>query len=240
MADLAYNFPVIGRVHSPFREKFGIPRQSGLAPSAKAQIEMLPPYNVSAAFDGLAGCSHIWLQFVFHQSLHHPWRPKVRPPRLGGNASLGVFATRSPVRPSALGLSVVVLESIDCQAGVVLHIQGADLLDGTPIIDIKPYIPYADNIVGATNEIAFSAPVIVPVVFCAEVLTSLQRYSDREYLQELIQQVLQQDPRPSYQKAQKKEGQRIYGVRICNFNVRWRYIEIDESDVIEVIEMIEV
>lgn len=245
---LTYNFPVIGRVLSPFREKFGIPRQSGLAPCAKAQIEMLPPYNVPAAFDGLTACSHIWLQFVFHQSLHHQWRPKVRPPRLGGNASLGVFATRSPVRPSALGLSVVCLESIDCRSGVVLHIGGADLLDGTPVIDIKPYVPYVDNVASATNDIAASPPEIIPVIFCAEVLNSVQRYSDREYLEQLITEVLQQDPRPSYQKGlqekgqdkQKKEGHRLYGTKICNFNLRWRYIEMNGQEVIEVVELIEV
>lgn len=142
-----YCLDPIAYVKSPFTEKFGTPRQSLLAPGAEAQLVLQAPYNNSDCVDGLDQVSHLWLTFIFHQHLGQPWKPKVRPPRLGGNAKLGVFATRTSFRPNYLGLSVVKLERIEIgNDSVVLHVSGVDLVDGTPIVDIKPYVPYADNI----------------------------------------------------------------------------------------------
>jgi len=137
---------VIARVHSDFQEKFGIPRQSGLVEELRAQVVFEPPYRNPDALRGLEAFSHVWLIWQFSQAVRREFSPTVRPPRLGGNTRLGVFATRSPFRPNALGLSAVRLERVELASGrgPVLHVAGADLLDGTPIYDIKPYIPYAD------------------------------------------------------------------------------------------------
>ncbi len=142
-----FRFAPIGIVRSCFREKFGIPRQPGLAPAARATLELLPPHNQPAAVRGLEDFSHVWLVFVFHGVPASRWQPTVRPPRLGGNRRLGVFATRSPFRPNPIGLSVVALDRIVTGQGrVALHLSGVDVLDGTPVLDIKPYLPYADRV----------------------------------------------------------------------------------------------
>ena len=164
-----FTFPAIGIVHSCFKEKFGIPRQPGLAPLAKARLELLPPYDDPNALEGLDTCSHIWLQFVFHANARATWKPKVKPPRLGGNKSVGVFATRSPTRPAPIGLSVVKLESIDNINGkLFLNLSGVDLLDGTPVLDIKPYLPYVDIVPDAINTFADKPPVLMPVQLSEE------------------------------------------------------------------------
>jgi len=238
---LGFEVPVIGVVHSCFQEKFAVPRQSGLVPCASARIEMLPPYNTPDAFDGLELCSHIWLQFIFHKNLDNnkrkpEFRPKVRPPRLGGNDAMGVFATRSPFRPSALGLSVVKLEKINISQGVVLHITGADLVDKTPVVDIKPYVPYADCLPGAVNHFADAPPAVMPINFCPKFRQKLALCQDSQYLGELIQQVLQLDPRPSYQKT---DSERVYGAQIAGYDVRWRYTENNRGECIEVLDLID-
>jgi len=230
----SFNFPVIGRVHSCYKEKFGIPRQSGLVTAAQARIEIVSPYNNPEAFYGLEHCSHLWLQFVFHRSLEHQWRPRVRPPRLGGNKTLGVFATRSPVRPSALGLSVVALDRIETERELNLYVRGGDLLDGTPIIDIKPYVPYADCIDSAKNAIADTPPALLPVYFCAKAEEQLSSIENSQQRRIIIEQVLQQDPRPSYQKT---DGGRIYGMKIFDFDLKWRYLESNCGDLIEVVAL---
>ncbi len=220
-----FSFPAIAIIHSCFKEKFGIPRQPGLAPLAIAQLEFLPPYNNPAAVVGLEGCSHIWLQFVFHaNSNNEAWKPKVKPPRLGGNKSIGVFATRSPNRPAPIGLSVVKLESIEQKDGkLLLNLSGVDLLDGTPVLDVKPYIPYVDMICDAINEFAPAAPIFIPVtlsqeqhVFC----TAFQQQTGTN-LAELITQILQQDPRPQYQTP---TIDKIYGMKLLNLDLRWCYV----------------
>jgi tRNA (adenine37-N6)-methyltransferase len=135
-------FTPIGIVHSPFKEKFGVPRQPGIATAARATLELLPPYDREEALEGLSGFSHVWLVFVFHATAAQGWQPSVRPPRLGGNVRVGVFASRSMFRPNPIGLSVVELEGYGREDGrLVLHVKGADLIDGTPVLDIKPYIP---------------------------------------------------------------------------------------------------
>ncbi len=229
-----YSFPVIGLVHSCFKEKFGIPRQPGLAPLAQARIEILPPYNDPDAFVGLAGSSHIWLQFVFHQNRREEWKPKIKPPRLGGNKTLGVFATRSPVRPAPIGLSVVQLLEVQINQGVQLLVGGADLLDGTPILDIKPYIPYTDKIDGASNSFAPAAPTIIPVIWPAELKAHCSSRLDYGVnLVALIEQILQQDPKPPYHKI---EPERIYGMRLFDGDLRWRYAGTPDAYVIEVVD----
>lgn len=160
-----FAFRPIGVVRTPFRDKFGTPRQAGLAPSIPATVVMLPEYSRPDAFAELAGVSHIWLQFVFHRQ-RGPWKPRVKAPRLGGNRSAGVFATRSPNRPNAIGLSAVALDGCHYQDGAMrLQIRGADLVDGTPVLDIKPYVPYADCLAHAVNSFSPAPPEVLPVRF---------------------------------------------------------------------------
>ncbi len=211
----------IGIVHSCFKEKFAIPRQPALAPAARGEIELLPPYNNPVAIEGLAEVSHLWLSFIFHQALPKEGevRLRVRPPRLGGNKKIGVFATRATHRPNPLGLSVVKLDGIKNGR---LQISGIDLLDGTPIIDIKPYVPYADIIPDAYNHIASTSPELTQVKFSAEALTAAKEHSLRldQPIEELIEQMLAQDPKPAYQKT---DPERIYGVKIWDLEVKWGY-----------------
>lgn len=227
-----FTFPAIGIVHSCFKEKFGIPRQPGLAPLSTATIELLPPYADMDALDGLEGSSHLWVQFVFHANSHNnsrDWKPKVKPPRLGGNKTLGVFASRSPTRPAPIGLSVVKLEAIETRDGkVLIHLSGIDLLDGTPVLDIKPYIPYVDAIADAHNNFAPAPPELIAVTIPEPLLAFCRDYQIRTGtpLAELIQQVLQQDPRPQYQTP---KPERIYGMKLLDLDVRWRYELTDKG-----------
>jgi len=219
-----FTFPAIGIIHSCFKEKFGIPRQPGLAPLATAQLELLPPYNDRDALDGLETCSHIWVQFVFHANKRDEWKPKVKPPRLGGNKSLGVFATRSPTRPAPIGLSVVKLEGIsELDGKLLLNLSGVDLLDGTPVLDIKPYVPYVDLVPEAINQFANDAPRLLEVEFSNECAVFCNEYCQKHQieLESLIRQILQQDPRPQYQQP---EPERLYGMKLLDLNVQWRYI----------------
>ena len=218
-----YRFVPIGRVRSCFKEKFGIPRQSNLAPDAHAVLELYPPYARPEALTGLEAFSHIWVVFVFHAHLDRGWRPTVRPPRLGGNRRLGVFATRSGFRPNPVGISAVRLEGLRrLHEKVELDLAGVDFLDGTPVLDIKPYLPYADAPPLATGGFAEQAPPCVPVTFAEHARAALARpetgRTDR--LASLIVQVLASDPRPAYYAA-KMDG-RIHGLRLDDLDVRWR------------------
>lgn len=218
-----FTFPAIGIIHSCFKEKFGIPRQPGLVPLSTAQLELLPPYNDRDALDGLECCSHIWVQFVFHANKRDEWKPKVKPPRLGGNKSLGVFATRSPTRPAPIGLSVVKLDGIvESDGKLLLNLSGIDLLDGTPVLDIKPYVPYVDIVPEAINRFANAAPELINVEFSSESADFCSDYRQKHNinLSELIRQILQQDPRPQYQEP---ETERIYGMKLLDVDVQWRY-----------------
>ncbi|WOX06400.1 tRNA (N6-threonylcarbamoyladenosine(37)-N6)-methyltransferase TrmO [Microbulbifer pacificus] len=212
----------IAITHSCFKEKFGIPRQPLLADASRASIELLPPFNDPEAVVGLEQHSHLWLTWVFHE-VAGQWSAKVRPPRLGGNKKLGVFATRSPFRPNNIGLSVVRLIEVRTTPKVELIVAGADLLDGTPILDIKPYIPYADAVAGARSELAEAAPESIAVNIPGEILQRAQNYRDDwgTDLPALIQQVLAQDPKPAYQQP---DPERIYGMALCGFNLQWRYV----------------
>lgn len=202
---MEHTFKVIGHVRTDFPTKFGIPRQSGLVEELEGSVVLLPEYSREEAFRGLEGFSHIWLLWQFSEAVREEWSPTVRPPRLGGNKRLGVFATRSPFRPNPIGLSCVKLLSVeqDKRFGTVLRIAGADLMDGTPIYDIKPYLPFADSHPHATGGFAeerfdYSLAVVFP-----EELLALVPEAKRAGLIKL----LSEDPRPSY----KEEGDRTYG-----------------------------
>lgn len=214
-------FTPIGVIHSPFKEKFGIPRQPGLMPSASARLELLPPYDREEALRGVESFSHLWLIFVFHGVKREEWRPTVRPPRLGGNERIGVFATRSTHRPNPLGLSVVELAGVVREGGrLFLELRNVDLLDGTPILDIKPYVAYADALPEAHSGFAQEAPSQVEVRFSAQAEQRCAALKGRyPQLRRFIGEMLQLDPRPSYQNV---PGRR-YGVRIYDLNVVWHF-----------------
>jgi len=210
----------VGIIHSCFTEKFGIPRQPGLVKSAVATLELLQPYDREEMVRGLEGFSHIWLQFLFHETVAEGWKPTVRPPTLGGKRRLGVFSTRSPHRPNHLGLSVVRLEEIRLTEGrPVLVLSGVDLLDRTPVLDIKPYIPYCDRVDSAATsyadgKLAVSNVLVAdqPKAFCAGYLDATGRD-----LEILIVEVIRHDPRPASQRGRRSE----FGMTLWDVNVRW-------------------
>ncbi|AYV13072.1 tRNA (N6-threonylcarbamoyladenosine(37)-N6)-methyltransferase TrmO [Shewanella algae] len=206
---------------TPYKQKFGIPRQPGLVDSVRGFVELTAPYNHIDAVRGLEQYSHLWLLFCFHENLAQGWKTTVRPPRLGGNEKLGVFATRSTFRPNGIGQSVVKLHQIHQGKGkVVLEISGMDLLDGTPIIDIKPYIPFSDAIPEAIGGIAQQAPEQVEVSFSNLAVEQLIRLEKRyPGLDKLIQAVLAQDPRPAYKKG--KPDPKRYQVALYDLDIFW-------------------
>jgi len=210
---------ILALARSPYKEKFAIPRQPGLAPSVVTRIELQAPYDDPGALQGLELVSHIWLIFLFHGVGSRPESLRVRPPRLGGNQRIGVFATRSTHRPNGLGQSLVKIEKIE---GSCILVSGADLLDGTPIVDIKPYVPYTDSVPGATNDIAASAPQSLTVEWSAEARRQADVEAARlsENIAAVIEECLAQDPRPAYQAH---DPDRDYGVTLWDLNVRWRY-----------------
>ena len=220
-----FKLNAIGFVHSGFREKFAVPRQPGLVNSMTSVIEMLPAYSQPDAYRALQDFSHLWVIFLFHQCLGKEWRNTVRPPRLGGNERVGVFASRSPFRPNPIGLSVVELLNVEFSGEVCkLHIRGADIIDGTPVLDIKPYIPYADN-VNASNGYALIPEPTMQVEFTADALKSVVAAGERsgQPLAEIIQDLLSFDPRPAYRASADKEAE--YGVRLFDCNIRFRVKE---------------
>jgi tRNA-Thr(GGU) m(6)t(6)A37 methyltransferase TsaA len=221
-----YTFDPLGYITSCFKEKFGIPRQPGLIPEARGILEIDPPYNRPEAFRELANYSHIWLSFVFHANGRTGWKPTVRPPRLGGNQRVGVFASRSPFRPNPIGLSVVRLERLELESNrVTLHLSGIDLLEGTPVLDIKPYLPYADALPDAIAGYAPEAPQSeagIEIHFsdqAEQVLDGLPE-QQRQALRQLVQQLLALDPRPGYRRGE--DERRRYGTRLLEFDLQWQ------------------
>ncbi len=221
MSNPYFQFSPVGLIRSPFKEKFGIPRQSGLVPAAEAFLELLPPFDTEQALREIEGFSHLWLIFVFHALSPTPWSPLVRPPRLGGNRRVGVFASRATHRPNPIGLSAVELVAVGEEAGRLgLHLRGADLLDGTPILDIKPYLPYADSLPQARAGFAPAPPSAqLSVTFTPEAAAACAARDDLPQLRTLIEQAVALDPRPAYQAL---DPTRIYGMRLFDLDVHWR------------------
>ena len=224
-------------IHTPYKEKFSVPRQPNLVQDGTGIVELLPPYNQAEAVRGLAQFSHLWLIFQFDHIPQGKWHPTVRPPRLGGNQRVGVFASRSTHRPNPIGLSKVELRHIECKNGkVLLHLGAVDLVDGTPILDIKPYLAYADSEPNAISGFAQSQPKpLLHVEFTAEAESAVKKHSKtRPHLQRFITEVIQQDPRPAYQQG--KTTDRLYGISLYNLNVKWR-IKAETVDVAEIVQI---
>lgn len=216
----------VALTRSCFQDKFAVPRQPGLTRNAWADLVILPPFNREDAFRGLETCSHLWLTFQFHEAVRADWRPVVRPPRLGGNRKVGVFASRSPFRPNSLGLSVVRNEGLTRRDGeLVLRIRDHDLIEGTPILDIKPYLPFADSVpearVGWAGE---EPPDRLTVSFSTEAEAQLAALPEERYpdLKGLIEDVTSYDPRPSFRRGRQDED-RVYGAHLYDLNIRFRF-----------------
>lgn len=224
---MEYTFTPIGHIRSCFKEKFGIPRQSGLVPEAVADLEIEKPFASKTAFRELGGFSHVWLIFVFHKNASRGWRPTVRPPRLGGNRRIGVFASRSGFRPNPVGMSAVVLSGItSTPEKTVLHLKGIDLVDGTPVLDVKPYLAYADSIPAASEgftSVEMSQPKTVR--FSPEALACCQAREafDLPNLKTFIVQMLQNDPRPAY--YTRKPTRNNFGATVFDLEVKWEVFE---------------
>ena len=221
------NIQIIARMHSDFATKFGIPRQSGLVEELRSTIVFEPDFRNPDALRRIEDFSHLWIIWQFSEAVRSQWSPTVRPPRLGGNTRLGVFATRSPFRPNHLGLSSVKLLGVEHtkEFGTVLHVGGADLMDGTPIFDIKPYIPYGDCHPDATGGFTDTAgEFLLQVDFPPQLLAKLPEEKQASAIG-----VLRHDPRPSYQ----RDPDRVYGLAFAGFDIRFRV----QEDLLSVIDV---
>jgi tRNA-Thr(GGU) m(6)t(6)A37 methyltransferase TsaA len=228
-----YRFEPIGILETCFKEKFGIPRQPGLVDDADGVLKLRDHPFMKNAIRELEGFSHVWILFVFHQHDAKDWKPSIRPPRLGGARKVGVLASRSPHRPNPIGMSVVRLKKVDpdAEGGPEIHVTGVDILDGTPVLDIKPYIPYADSVPDASPGWAGEPIERHDVQFTDAALSAIDARSGSKYprLRELIVQMLELDPRPAFQKRRmpasspEAEGTR-YGFRLFEFDVKWQIV----------------
>ncbi|MFU2090449.1 tRNA (N6-threonylcarbamoyladenosine(37)-N6)-methyltransferase TrmO [Avibacterium avium] len=237
MSQLNLTLSPIGIIHTPYKEKFSVPRQPNLVQDGIGTIRLLAPYNQPEAVRGLDQFSHLWLIFQFDKIPTGKWQPTVRPPRLGGNQRIGVFASRATHRPNPLGLSKVELKRIEINQGeVLLHLGSVDLVDGTPIFDIKPYIAYADSEPNANSgfaqqppeakrQVSFSPQAQAQLIKCGTKYPNFSRF---------ITELLEQDPRPAYQQG--KTSDRIYGMKLYEFNVRW-WVRDENSDYVEVLDI---
>jgi len=233
--DNQITFTYIGRVNSPYKEKFAIPRQPGLVSAAKGSISLINDANNEELLRGIEQFSHLWVLFVFHKTHQQGWKPLVRPPRLGGNKKLGVLATRSTFRPNPIGMSVVKLESVEqVKKQLIINVSGLDLLDKTPVVDIKPYVPYSDSINKAQAGFAQQQPYqAISTTFSIQAQGDIKKYQqDYADLALLIEQVLAQDPRPAYKKQQ--GDNKVYGMKLYDFNILWRVIN---DNIIEVLSI---
>ena len=219
-------FKIIARIKSDFREKFGIPRQSGIVQNLRSTIRFEPEFRNADALRGLEGFSHLWIMWIFSENIRSTWSPTVRPPRLGGNKRLGVFATRSSFRPNPIALSCVKIEQINLNGaeGPEIIVSGADLMDGTPIVDIKPYLPYTDAHPEAMGGFADAVRQIKLHVKETDVLRKVS--TDKR---SALIEVLEQDPRPAYQ----NDPERTYGFTFANYEIKFRVYD-DELEVVSV------
>ena len=219
-------FKIIARIKSDFREKFGIPRQSGIVQNLRSTIRFEPEFRNANALRGLEGFSHLWIMWIFSENIRSTWSPTVRPPRLGGNKRLGVFATRSSFRPNPIALSCVKIEQInlDGAEGPEIIVSGADLMDGTPIVDIKPYLPYTDAHPEAMGGFADAVRQIKLHVKETDVLRKVS--TDKR---SALIEVLEQDPRPAYQ----NDPERTYGFTFANYEIKFK-VQDDELEVVSV------
>lgn len=226
-----YSIQAIGVVHSCYSEKFGIPRQPGLVSSAVGEIELLAEFSREELLREIDGFSHVWVSFLFHKAIVDGWRPTVRPPWLGGQKRVGVFASRSPHRPNFMGLSVVKLEGVEKRdRRIFLKISGYDMVDGTPVIDIRPYLPYSDKIDEATTGYADYDLQPKRVLLNAEALAFCTAYENRtgRNLQKLLEEVIAQDPRPASQRKLHRE----FGLTLWNVNCRFVFREEGLAEII--------
>ena len=232
MSEPIPQFSQIGVVQSCFAEKFGVPRQSLMVKQALGVLKFNPDPNFPMAFKDLEGFSHIWVTYVFHKNIEKGWTPTIIPPRLDGPQRVGVFASRSPHRPNPLGLSCLKIEKIDLKAkcGIEIHVSGLDILDGTPILDIKPYLPYADSVPDAKCGWASGNIPKYPVSFSTQSLDSIKKSSQHPNLKELLTQMLELDPRPTSQRKyvsidDPSSKSRQYAFRLFDFDVQWQIVD---------------
>lgn len=228
-----YQLTAVGHIQSPYKQKFAIPRQPRLVPEAKAKLVFSRDFNREEFVRGLDEFSHIWLLFRFHETADKGYSAMVRPPRLGGNERKGVFATRATFRPNAIGMSAVKLEGIEYKNGQLsLLLSGIDLLDGTPILDIKPYLPYSDAMTDATAGFADTRPETdMSVEFSDEALAFIEKQTEQPELKAFISNVLKQDPRPAYKKQ--RDSEQSYGMTLYDFNIRW-HVKDNHNTVISI------
>jgi len=219
-------FKIIARIKSDYHEKFGIPRQSGLVQNLHSTIRFEPEFRNADALRGLEGFSHLWIMWIFSENIRSTWSPTVRPPRLGGNKRLGVFATRSSFRPNPIALSCVKIEQIhfDGPEGPEIIVSGADLMDGTPIVDIKPYLPYTDAHPEAAGGFAEAVRQIKVHVVPSE---QLDKFPAEK--REALIEVLEQDPRPAYQ----NDPERIYGFNFAEFEIKFK-VNGEELEIVSI------
>ena len=230
------SFKVVARIRSDFPDKFGIPRQSGLLKNLRSTIVFEPEFRIADALRGLEGFSHLWLLWIFSENVRDTWKPTVRPPRLGGNTRLGVFATRSSFRPNPIAMSCVKIEKINLtgEGAPSIEVSGADLMDGTPIVDIKPYLPYADSVPEAAGgfaeavrfnklEVSFADGVFAPGSDAA---------AFPEQKKAALIELLSEDPRPAYQRS----ADRIYGIRFAGFEIKFQ-VQGDHLTVVAILPL---
>ena len=228
------SFKVVARIKSDFPDKFGIPRQSGLLKNLRSTIVFEPEFRIADALRGLEGFSHLWLLWIFSENVRDTWKPTVRPPRLGGNTRLGVFATRSSFRPNPLAMSCVKIEKINLtgEGAPSIEVSGADLMDGTPIVDIKPYLPYADSVPEATGGFAEAVRFKkLEVSFANGAQVALDEQFPAEKKAALVE-LLSEDPRPAYQRS----ADRVYGIRFADFEIKFQ-VQGDHLTVVAILPL---
>lgn len=227
-------FKVVARIKSDFHDKFGIPRQSGLLKNLRSTIVFEPEFRNVDALRGLEGFSHLWLLWIFSENVRDTWKPTVRPPRLGGNTRLGVFATRSSFRPNPIAMSCVRIEKINLagEGAPTIEVSGADLMDGTPIVDVKPYLPYADSMPEATGGFAEAVRFKkLEVDFDVEAQAALDEQFPENKKAALVE-LLSEDPRPAYQRS----ADRIYGIRFAGFEIKFQ-VQGDHLTVVAILPL---